>query len=262
MMNWLFFAVIGVFVLCAYGGYKRGFISVVMSLVALLAAFCLTTAIAPKVGDYLKNESGVYETLRKSTYNSIKNQEVMQQTINNVKQEEGISVDGTSIDQFGGRIDTFLNEVIVQLPIPSAISKQMISSGIGSSVSEGINGAVLTIEETIMSMIADKIAALICNAAAYVGVFLIVYIIIKIVLRLVNIVSKMPVINEVNKLFGLVSGLLKGMLLIWLFFFVITMLYNTALAQNVMQCVEGNSFLSFLYNSNVFMKILIASAIR
>lgn len=257
-MNWLFFAIVAVFAIYAYIGYTKGFIKIVMSLLTLVLAFCITTAIAPKVSDIIINNTGLYEAVREGTYNSLKNQNVIQNTINEVKMNSGVEDELSSLEDLGGNVEVIYKQVMTKLPVPDSIKMQMENTKIKENVTENINESIRTVEETIVMMIAEKAAVFICNCGTYIAVYLVVYFIVAAVLKVFDIVSRLPVIGLANKLLGVLVSLLKALLLIWLFFFVVNMLYSTAIAQNIMKCVSESSFLTSLYDSNIFMKLLMS----
>lgn len=261
-MNWLFFLVIALFVLYMYIGWKKGMIRMVMSFVALIAGICITSVAAPQLSRYVMDNTPIYDTIRENTYNSLEERGMVKGAIASAGTESGIEDAGNlTIDQMGANLDEFVKNVASQLPLPQTIQEKVEDISIGDSISLGINNTAAKVEDVITNFVAVCVTGMICSAGCYIIVFLVVYTILYLVLKLVNGISRLPVINELNKGLGVLFGLVKAILIVWIFFVAVTVLYNTEFAQAVMTCVNGNAFLSWLYDNNLIMNILFSSVI-
>lgn len=261
-MNWLLILVLAIFVFYMYMGWKKGMICMVMSFVALIAAICITSAAAPKLSRYVMDNTKVYDTIRESTYKSLKERKMITGAIESAQEQSGIQDAGSmTLDQIGANLDDFIKNVARELPLPQSVQEKVESIGIGNSVSNGVNDAAAKVEDVITDFVATYITGMILSAGCYIIVFVVVYIVLYMLLKLVNGISRLPLINELNKGLGILFGLVKALLMVWIFFVVVTVLYNTEFAQAVMACVNDNTFLSWLYDNNIIMNILFSSVI-
>lgn len=262
-MNWLFFVVLAVFAVYMYIGWRKGMILIIMSFVTLICSVIITSVAAPQVNKYITDNTKIYQTIRENTYNSLKKNGSITGAVSSAGEQAGIdNAPAVSIDQLGGRMDEFMENVASQLPIPEALQEKICSINIGESISNGVIGASSKIEDVMTEIVAVYIAGMICSAACYIIIFAIVYVILFILFRLANVISKLPLINELNKGLGVLFGLLRGVLAVWIFFIAITVLYNTEFAQAAMACVNDNAFLSWLFDNNLIMNILISSIMK
>ena len=121
-MNWLLILIIAVFALYAWSGWRRGMIMIVMSFAAMIGSVVVTSAAAPALSSYVMDNTAIYETIRKNTYDSLKSRGVVSQAIESAGEEAGISDAGSiDISELGGKFDDFIEEVIQQIPLPEAV---------------------------------------------------------------------------------------------------------------------------------------------
>lgn len=255
-MNWLFFAVIAVFAGYMISGWYRGVIKIVMALAALVISFVVTSVLAPQVSTYISENTKLYDNIRQSTIDNLKGHNHISEAIKNA----GVDFDSSSKitpDKMGEHFDKAVSEVAKQLPLPQAVRDKLAENTLGASVSDNVNTIAGNVEDIITAVIASQIAALIINAGSYVLIFIAVYVVLRVVFLLANVVSKLPVLKELNKGLGILFGFLEALIVVWLFFTAVTMFYNAPFAQEVLACVSGNPFLEFLYDSNLILHILI-----
>ena len=75
---------------------------------------------------------------------------------------------------------------------------------------------------------------------------------------ILNVLTKLPVINGINKIAGAAVGGIKCIIFIWIAFLVLTLLCNTTLGQQGMALIQQDAFLNFLYSQNVFVKVFMS----
>lgn len=92
---------------------------------------------------------------------------------------------------------------------------------------------------------------------AFVIVFLVAFIILHFLCRTLDIISKLPVLNAFNKLAGLLAGIARGFITIWMWCIVLLIFSTSPLGQNIFLCINENEFLQAIYNSNLIYKIII-----
>ena len=64
-----------------------------------------------------------------------------------------------------------------------------------------------------------------------------------------------PIIKGINQYAGLILGAGEGIIIVWVFFLIITIMGNTELGTALNQYIEDSKFLSFIYNNNYFFKL-------
>lgn len=86
--------------------------------------------------------------------------------------------------------------------------------------------------------------------------FLITIIILKLVEYALGIVSKIPVLDGINKIVGLAAGGIKGCLLIWLLFAVIAFIGTTQTGKSIISYIYEEEFLIWIYENNLLLYIM------
>ena len=120
---------------------------------------------------------------------------------------------------------------------------------------EGANQIVETIQNNMLPETARTISINIIEGA----VILILYILIRIILRFVtviaNAVSKLPILNQFNKLGGVIYGILRGVLIVYILLLLVNLSGEIEPQNKVYTSVES-SYLGKMMNENNILDIL------
>jgi len=141
----------------------------------------------------------------------------------------------------GEEIDLKANE---QLPDP-------IKNTIDDSVT-AINEA----KEKAIDATATEITNNVLKAICFVAIFFLVKILMWVLKLVSRIFTKIPVIEQINSLGGMIVGTLEGIIIVYVVFGVISlispMLTNTAIVDNI----NGSFFGKMMYNNNIVVKYI------
>lgn len=148
---------------------------------------------------------------------------------------EGIE---TSVREIVEQAHIIDEESIMELDFPEAVLKP---------IANGTKEA----QETIQEYVIDELTDTIIKALTFLVLALIIYIIIRIIIAVLDIFSKLPIINGINKWAGAAIGLVQGLLFIWIASLVLTAFSDKDWAQEVFRQINDNGFLSFIYNNNM-----------
>ena len=205
--------VIAILALSAFYGYKRGFVHIVLSMVAMLVTSLLAGLLTVPVSAMIASATSVDENLEESVSELIA-----------------------------------LNEVVdVQ-----SVSKLNLPSQIEDIIVEGASSAVGGFNEYLV----ETVAGLILKAITFFILIIVIYIVVRIVIFMLDFISKLPVINSINKTGGLIVGLLQGLLIVWIACLVVTAFGDKPWAQEVFTQINANPLLTFIYNNNLIIFIV------
>lgn len=224
-MNWMLIIVLVIILGQAFVGLKRGLIKTVFSIFSVIIVMVLTALISPKVGKVLQSNEKIFEYVHENVEELI---------------PEGIQMDGMKED----------TDLLKNLKLPEVIQTTLLKNN-----TESINEKLST--NNFKDYITNYLTCLVINAIGYVATFMVLTAIIKIVCNLVDIISKLPVLNTVNKIGGVAVGLVLGLLSVYVFFILITIFSGTQLGQTAFEMIERNSFLSMLYNNNILLGFIL-----
>lgn len=221
----LIVAVCGIVIFMAV---RSGFIKSVMGLLRGITAFVAAYAFTPIVGRFIKERfilgslsGNISETIRSLT--------------NGKEGSEGVAA--------------LFREV------PDAL-KQIIgrygadAGKIGETV-EGISGKETAIK-TASDAIANPVAVTISNCLAFILLFIAVYLLLVLLTVILDAVFHLPVLNGVNRAFGLVFGIAEALLLAWI------ISYVAAAAVRALGSVDPNTFGEQVISKSYVMRFFLS----
>ena len=226
-LNWADLAVVLIILISCILEYRKGFIKSVFKTFSFVISIFVSWTIHPYVTAILKNsfvntwvENGIRGHIFKET------------------------IDGELINK------TQQAEVIDKLNIPDFF-KDMLKSN--DSI---VNNNFLNFSEFKESII-NFITNICIGVIAILVVIIVTMIILKIASNSLDLISKLPVLNEVNKSFGLLLGFILGVIEVWIGYMVITFIFITnSNAQSVFTEIEGSTVAKFLYENNLLNYII------
>lgn len=297
-MNILEIIVIVLTVIFAATGYWKGFVRKLASLLSLVISVALVSVCLPYVTDFLKNSTPVYDMIVKQCREVVENQisgilesgdatggalddyrNMGREEIKVLMEQEGYDsavIDSLTDEQLENYREQFIQqyaarylsgdqslgsqpdsvtqtELIENLPIPEMFKEQLL----GNNNSEGYQKlGVSTFQEYVIHFS----ATVVLNAISFIAAFLLVQIALRIVIAALDILSQAPVLGTVNRVAGLLLGLLQMLFLLWLFFMAISAASATEAGLYLMSMVQESRLLSYLYDSNLFMRIVLQVA--
>lgn len=106
----------------------------------------------------------------------------------------------------------------------------------------------LSIKEYVSTNLSNLILNILCGIA----VFLVTMLILKIIIKFLDIVDIIPIVGQINKLFGGVLGVFQSLLLIWIVFAVLKFLSVLPPVKDVItNNIENTFFLNYIYENNI-----------
>jgi uncharacterized membrane protein required for colicin V production len=223
-VNWLLIVVLVILGGCAIYGRSRGFIKTVFALFSTIIALSLTMWVSPTVSKQVQKNEKVM------TFVTQKVSKVIKSKKKNKKVAEQVN---------------YINK----LPLPKAMKKTMIEN----NNTESYKAMAV---KSFQDYICGSIARVIINAGVFLIVMLALLIGMAILCEALNIISKLPLINGLNKTAGLFAGLLQGIVIVWIGCIVLTMFSGTKLGQEMFTIINQDPFLSIIYNNNLFLKFI------
>jgi len=226
-MNWLTIAVLFMLILFALVGYKRGLIKKIVSLLSLIITLILVSFLTPYISQFIQERTPMYASIKEQCLESIEEQ----------------------LNTMESNTKSAQVEFINQLPIPDSIKNSMIENNNADAY------ASLAVEQ-FSDYIGGYLAKWIVNAMSYVVAFVLIIIFLRFAFMTLDIVARLPIINGINKIAGLIIGLVEGILIMWVLFLVLTIFINTPIGQSVFTWINESSILTFLYNNNYLLKMI------
>lgn len=227
-MNWLLIAVLAILIVNALIGRKVGFIKIVFSLCSLIITLILTTWISPMVNDVMRGNEKFYDLV----------------------------IDKVEVLLPFEEEDTKTNEqvsYIEELPMPQSIKDTLIENN-NTDIYKTL--AVNNFKEYV----SNYLASVVINAMAFIFTFIVILILLWVISIALNLISKLPILNQINKTAGMLAGFIQGLIIVWIFFLVITVFGGTEWGQEALMMVEQSEILGFVYNNNYLLSFITSAA--
>ncbi len=227
-MTWLGMAAALLLLVFGAVGCARGFIKEIISMFFLVLSIGVVWVINPAVTSIIKEQTPFYTQVRDYCKEGLENQLEPGMQIGREKQM-------TLIDQ---------------LPLPEDIKKGLIANN-NSEVYKAL--AV----DSFTDYVADYVASILTNGVGFIVSFVVSFLAMKIMVLTLGFMSHLPVLRGVNRVAGCAVGLAKGLIFLWILGLAATVLCNTSAGKSCMGMIQTDPFLTFLYDTDLFVKIFI-----
>ena len=226
-MNVLLVVIVAFFGINALAGMKRGLIKTVFSMFSVIVALLATAFLSPVLTQWLQGNENVMEYFVEKADAVLPFGEV----------ESMLNLEKKEAEQ-----KRFLDS----LPLPESIREQLAQNNSRDFYKTlGV--------DTFRAYLCNYIACMIISALSFVATFVAMLILLKVLCFSLDLISKLPVLNQVNHLLGMAAGLAYALLLVWVGGVILTALGSTEAGSSLMKQVNDSAFLSFLYNNNPLM---------
>lgn len=225
-MNWLLGIIVAILLFNIWRGYCKGLIKTIFSMCSVIVALVATSFLAPIIAEEVPNNKKVYEFIYEKVEHTIPIQ-------NKDKQEK---------------------DVIESLTLPQALKDSLIENN-NSKIYEMLD--IDKAKDTFTVYIYSYLTRLVISAICYVVIFIVLLIILFIVANALDLISKLPILNTLNKTGGAAVGLIYGCLIIWIFCIVITIFSGTGFGKAAYECINESPILDYIYNHNLLADTII-----
>lgn len=224
-MNWLLLSVMVLLIAYISIGYHKGLIKTVISMFAVVIALIVASVTSPYLSGVLQKTDGLYHYIEKSV-------------------DSAISID----DSINEKTDQ--TTAIHNLPLPDTIKNSLVINN---------NKEIYDLLDinSFENYISAYIACMILKSISFIIIFITVLILLRIIAQVLDLVSKLPIINGLNKLGGAVIGLFHGLVILWVLCIVLTMFGGTELGVMLFDQINDSQLLSAIYNNNILMHYIV-----
>ena len=258
-VNFMLVIVVIILAIAGLFGLLRGMVNSLSGILSLILSVILVSLLMPLITSVISDSTPVYQQVKARCEKTLDDAaaDILKSSGESFESllPNGVTVDPSMItpqdydsvlDSMGKNDQTRL---IQKLPVPEFVKEQMITY----NNSEGYQKLKAA---SFKDYIVNYITSLVVNLLAFLVTLIVVWIIIAIVLGVLKVFSRLPVLRFVDRLGGLVIGLIKGVIFVWLIFLVFSLLPGLDISTRAMDMIRENSFLTALYNSNLFVKLV------
>lgn len=232
-MNWLLIGVLAVIIICVMYGYWKGFIRILFSLISIVVLMAFVTISTPYIAKFLEENTSLQATIEGKCLEHIR-------ASAEKNMEEKIESQDTDRQKM-------LEDAGISLP--DGIWEDLLDTGIGA--------ADRIMEESGMyQTLAESMSHFVVNGIASLAAFIVGVVALFVIARLLNLVSKLPVIREVNHFLGVLAGLMLGLVVIWIFLYLVAIFCTSPFGILMTDYIQRSVILTWFYNNNLILYLI------
>lgn len=150
--------------------------------------------------------------------------------------------------------NTGIDETI-QTTITNNILPEGVSENDEIDLSNDLPSIILKNSENTVKSIATSISTTLIETACFLVLFIASKILLKFVTFIADLIAKLPILNQFNKLGGTLYGVLEGLFIVFVAFAIIS-LVSPLLDASYVESLNASTLGTFFYNNNILLKFL------
>lgn len=226
-MNLLVLGILAFILLLVFRGYRKGFFKSAASAIGIVLAVLLTAVLYPGVNKLLCQYTVLDDVIEQKIIEKFELPEEMKTT---TRSEE---------------IDTIEN-----LNLPDNVKDWLIANCNGETFLE--SGV-----DNVCSYIAKSLTAMVMRGISYVLTLLVLLLLLHILIMVLDVANYIPIVKSINKAGGAIFGAGQGILIVWIFMGIVTLLSTFSWAYQIMQMIDESPLLAWFYKKDIFLKIIV-----
>ena len=150
-----------------------------------------------------------------------------------------------------GRLEQM--EMIENLPLPQLLKDLLLDH----NNEEGYENLQVN---NFQDYIVHFISTIILNLISFLAAVILVRLLLWGAIAALDLLSHIPVLSFLNRLAGLLLGLVQGLFWLWVFFLLLSVCSATEIGMQLMSMVQQSALLGGLYEKNLFLQIVLQAA--
>lgn len=218
--------IIAVILLCLYGGYRKGLIGLAFSIVSFVAALIIAFILFSPISTFVINNTEFDDNVK-------------QAIVSNFNSEKSGSTENSE-----------------NLEASNGATGENLKSGTSNFISEYIDEQIDETKGKTIEIVATEISQICIKGIVFIALFIIARIVLIFFRAIADLIAKLPILNQFNKLGGIVFGLLKGLVITYgvlaVLLLVSPMFENAAFFNELNNSTIGG----MMYNNNIIVKMI------
>lgn len=219
------------FIICATIGYRKGVVEIVVGLTAGIIAMILVAVISPLLSQVIIDNTSIDEGIGQAFVEHILSNEDVTYTV-------------------GEKVEVYDEvQAVMDIQLPHALQEKILEN---NTTQMYIDLGVSNFYEYVGSYIARWII----RVVTFVITLIVVLLFMKIFVFSILVIANVPLLGSVNKIGGLLVGLLGAIVILWLMFIVADLLHQMEWASEFVYEVTQYKFFEIIYRENPIMGLL------
>lgn len=210
--------ILAIILLCVILGYKKGLTKCIIKILSFVIALAVAFVLFKPISTLIIKNTTIDDNIRNSIVNLVQD----------------------DVEE-NGKISEETN-----------LPKSMVEH-----INESIQNSVSETKMTVVNTVATEISTGVVNVCVAIGLFIIARIALIFVSALSSIITDLPLIKQFDKAGGLIYGLVKSLLIIFIIFAVISFISPMIESSGIIEAINKSIVGSVLYNNNLLLKIIL-----
>lgn len=207
--------VIAILALSIFLGYKKGLIGVAFKILSFLIAIVITLILYRPVSSFIINNTNFAKNIENIIVQKLSSAEIEN---GEIKEE-----------------NTDLPNVVVDY------------------INTGISNAVDNTKEKIVETIAKELSQTVINLIVIISIFVITRLLLLFAKVLLEAVSELPIVKQFNEAGGIIYGILRGIILIYVILTIISLILPMIDKDTILGIINDTILTKILYNNNIIL---------
>lgn len=225
-MDWICIVIGVLFFICLVSGWTRGLFKVLLSVAGMIASIIIATYIAPSVSGYLEEHTKIDDNIAEYISEELSFSDSEEET------SKGVQV-----------------EVINNLPISQTLKANILDNN-NSEMYAALDAT------GVYDYIAKSLAVVILNGIVFLVLVVVAQAFFATLGKAVAGLTKLPIIRSIDKIGGGLLGAMQGLILIWIFFLLLSITSTSEISQEMIEAINHISLLKLLYDNNLLLDIV------
>ena len=213
--------IVGILVLCIALGYRRGLAGALLKLISFALALVIAFVLFKPVSNIIIDNTNWDESLTQGIREAI------------VSDSNEETTDGKENAEEQG--------------MPTVIMEH---------INESVEAAGDTAKEAVADAAAEEAAIIIINAGVWIALFIIAKIALFFVKGIANLITKLPIIKQFDKLGGIIYGILEAIVVIYIILAIISFVSPVLSGSGIIEAIQDSFIGSIMYHNNLLLKII------
>lgn len=164
-----------------------------------------------------------------------------------------IAINNTQIDE---NLKSSIVEVFEKEETENVEEEEKSNSPIMEYISDEARKATEDKKNEIVNSAAEKVSVNIINILAFIVVFIAARIALIFIKTLTNLITKLPLIKQCDKIGGIIYGILQGFVIIFIAFALITFISTMVNKYGLLEIINQSYLGSSLCNNNILLNLI------
>ena len=213
--------IVGIIALCAILGYFRGLTKSLLKIVSWVLALVIAFVLFKPISLLIINHTQIDDNIQKAI------------------EEKMVGF----VDQTSGNVEEAMRE---NSSMPEVMTKY-----IQEAVAENKGNT-----EEAAKQAAKSVADIIINAGTWILVFILARVILIFAKSILELIVKLPVIKQMDKIGGVFYGILEGLVIIYVAFAILSFVSPMFDSAEVLSAVNKAAIGGQIYNNNIILKLI------